>query len=94
MSSAEWLDLLRDFTSGKLDRREFATRAFTTGASAGEIATTITNHVNASTAQFITGGMDPNDDGAWNDYVGTLDAMGLTQYLEVQQAAYEAKYGG
>jgi putative aldouronate transport system substrate-binding protein len=61
---------------------------------AGEIATTITNHVNASTAQFITGGLDPNDDGAWNDYIGTLDAMGLAQYLEVQQQAYEAKYGG
>ena len=60
---------------------------------AGELATTITNHVNASTAQFITGGLDPNDDGAWSDYVSTLDAMGMSTYLEIQQAAYDAKYG-
>ena len=47
----------------------------------------------ASTAQFITGELDPNDDGAWDDYVTTLDAMGLSTYLETQQAAYDAKTG-
>jgi putative aldouronate transport system substrate-binding protein len=61
---------------------------------AGELATTINNHVKSSMAQFITGDHDPNDDGAWDDYVGTLDQMGLATYLEIYQAAYDVKYGG
>ena len=50
--------------------------------------------VKQSLAAFSTGDLDPNDDGAWNDYLGTLDQMGLATYVETYQAAYDAKNGG
>jgi putative aldouronate transport system substrate-binding protein len=60
----------------------------------GELGTTINNHVKLSLAQFTTGEADPNDDGAWNDYVDTLNQMGLEAYLQTYQDAYDAKFGG
>ena len=60
----------------------------------GELATTINNYVKESLAAFTTGDRDPNDDGAWDEYVSTLDSMGVAPYLESWQAAYDAKDGG
>ena len=59
----------------------------------GEFAATVTGYVMQSMAEFITGAKDPNDDGAWNDYVSTLDSMGVANYLATYQEAYDAKYG-
>jgi putative aldouronate transport system substrate-binding protein len=60
----------------------------------GEMATTINNFVKQSLAQFTTGELDPNDDGAWESYVGTFEQMGLETYLQAYQDAYDSKYGG
>lgn len=60
----------------------------------GELATTINGYVLESLAAFTIGDKDPNDDGAWDEYVSTLDSMGVAPYLESWQAAYDAKGGG
>lgn len=60
----------------------------------GEIGVTINNYVKQSFAEFVLGDRDPNDDGAWNDYVDTLNQMAIENYVGLYQAAYEAKYGG
>ncbi len=53
---------------------------------------TITQYVNQMFAQFVRG--DADIDGAWEEYLATLDGMGLDAYLQVYQEAYDAKYGG
>lgn len=60
----------------------------------GELATTINGYVLESIAAFTLGDRDPNDDGAWDEYISTLDSMGVAPYLESWQAAYDAKGGG
>jgi len=37
-------------------------------------------------AKFITG-VEPLDN--WDDYVKTIEAMGIDEYVEVYQAAYD-----
>jgi putative aldouronate transport system substrate-binding protein len=61
-------------------------------AQVGDMQTTINNHVTQMTAKFIMGQADVNNDGQWNDYLSTLDRMGLKNYLKIQQDAYQKKY--
>jgi putative aldouronate transport system substrate-binding protein len=42
--------------------------------------------------RFVRG--DADIDAEWDNYVATLDGMGLANYLQVYQDAYDAKYGG
>jgi putative aldouronate transport system substrate-binding protein len=53
--------------------------------------TTITQYVDQSFVQFVRG--DADIDAEWDNYVATLDGMGLANYLQVYQDAYDAKYG-
>ncbi|MBW4084957.1 extracellular solute-binding protein [Paenibacillus sp. S150] len=48
--------------------------------------TAIDNYVNESAVAFITGNRSLAQ---WDDYIAELDKMGLNEYLEVTQAAYE-----
>lgn len=48
--------------------------------------TAIDNYVNESAVAFITGNRPLSQ---WDDYIAELNKMGLKQYLEVTQAAYE-----
>jgi len=61
-------------------------------AQTGEIATTINNYVSEMLAKFTNGQVDVTNDGEWNKYVSTFDEMGLSTYLQIHQAAYDAKY--
>lgn len=58
-----------------------------------ELATTLSNHVKQSLTKFTLGELDPNNDADWQTYVDTVDQMGLAQYLEAYQQAYDEKYG-
>ncbi|MEQ4206788.1 extracellular solute-binding protein [Actinopolymorpha sp. B17G11] len=58
----------------------------------GELATSIENHVLQHEAKFTMGQLDINDDAAWQKYVDTFDRMGVANYLNAYQAAYEEKY--
>ena len=63
----------------------------TTTATISDLATTISNHVVQSMAEFATAGSDVNDDAVWNDYVKKFDQMGMAQYLELYQKAYDER---
>ncbi|MFI1243103.1 extracellular solute-binding protein [Enterococcus casseliflavus] len=49
-------------------------------------ATDLTTYVEQMEAKFITG-VEPLDN--WDDYVKTIEAMGIDEYVEVYQAAYD-----
>ncbi len=53
---------------------------------------TITQYVNQMFARFVRGEGDV--DAEWDQYLATLEGMGLADYLRVYQEAYDAKYGG
>ncbi|MFC7623335.1 hypothetical protein [Microlunatus sp. GCM10028923] len=54
-----------------------------------DTAATIYNRVRTAMAAFAIGETDINDDGAWNEYVTSFDAIGIQAYLELHQQAYE-----
>lgn len=49
--------------------------------------TNIPDYVNQSLARFITGDLSIDND--WNTYLSNLENMGLSQWLEAAQAAYD-----
>ncbi|HBM81561.1 MAG TPA: hypothetical protein DD426_12130 [Clostridiaceae bacterium] len=49
--------------------------------------TDITTYVNTATAEFITG-QRPLDDSGWKTYLDEMKGMGLQQWLDAAQAAY------
>lgn len=51
-------------------------------------ATDIRTYVEEMEAKFITGTVEMNDD-TWNDYLNTLNQMGIEDYVKVYQTAYE-----
>jgi len=55
-----------------------------------QLAADINTYVNESLARFITGDLDLESD--WDKYVKKLENMGLAEYLEIYQKAYDAKY--
>lgn len=56
-----------------------------------DMSTTINDFVKQSTASFVTGKSDPNKDKDWKAYLSTLDKMGLSEYLKINQQAYEQR---
>jgi len=65
-----------------------------TSDQAGQIAdlqVTINNYVLSMMTKFILGSADPHDDKAWNTYLGTLKNMNLSQYLAINQKAYDSR---
>lgn len=63
----------------------------TSTATISDLESTIQNHVTVSMAKFATAELDINDDATWNDYVSTLDKMGMSQYLEIYQKTYDER---
>jgi putative aldouronate transport system substrate-binding protein len=53
---------------------------------------TIRQYVNQMLTAFVRG--DTDLDAGWDQYLSTLESMGLAPYLQVYQDAYDAKYGG
>jgi len=56
---------------------------------AGELEAGIRKYVDEMMTRFISG--DADLEAEWETYVQTLQEMGLPRYLEIQQAAYDAK---
>lgn len=54
-----------------------------------DLEKTINDYVNEMLARFVIG--DAKLDKDWNDYVSKLDKMNLKRFLEIYQAAYDAK---
>jgi len=59
-----------------------------------DTATSLSNHVKQSMAQFATGKKDINDDAAWDSYLKDMDKMGLPAYLANYQQAYDNRPKG
>ncbi|SEE67668.1 extracellular solute-binding protein [Ruania alba] len=58
-----------------------------------DIATSIESHVRQHMASFAIGEIDINDDAAWEEYVSAFQAMGLPEYLDLHQQAFDARQG-
>lgn len=56
-----------------------------------DLNTTINTYVNESLARFATGDLDIEND--WDGYLAELEAMGLLQYQEIVQRAYNNAEG-
>lgn len=56
-----------------------------------EINTDLNSYVRNALAEFVTGVRDPNDDNAWNAYIGELNAMGVDEYISIVQARLDSK---
>ena len=48
-----------------------------------EQKTLFNDYFQKAKVQFVTGALDIEDDTAWNDYLSTLDRMGLEHYLDI-----------
>jgi putative aldouronate transport system substrate-binding protein len=63
-------------------------------AQIADISTSMTNQVNQAMAQFATAKLDIDDDGAWTKYTSAIDKIGLQQYLQTYQQAYDKQVKG
>lgn len=52
------------------------------------ITVDLQTHVRNSEAQFITGQLELNDEN-WNNYVATIEKMGVEEFVQVYQSAYD-----
>lgn len=56
-----------------------------------DLRVSINNYVEESIAQFVVGARDIEKD--WNNYLEEFKYLGLERYLELNQKAYDRKYG-
>ena len=68
--------------------------AFTTAQAAEvtELRLGINDYVAQMTAEFVLGRQDL--DAGWDNFVATLESLGVNRLAEIYQAAYDAQYGG
>jgi putative aldouronate transport system substrate-binding protein len=55
-----------------------------------ELDATLEEYINEMVPRFITGDLDVDED--WEQYLRELDAIGIDEYVELIQTAYDAKY--
>ena len=55
----------------------------------GQIITDVNAYVRQSTAEFVTGARDINNDTVWNAYLNELTRMRLPQWITTAQAVYD-----
>ena len=58
-----------------------------------EVQSQVEDYMEEARALFISGAMDPNKDSDWNDYLAAMENQGLSQWMEVAQAAYDRMNG-
>jgi putative aldouronate transport system substrate-binding protein len=56
----------------------------------GQLEASLSKYVNEMLARFVSG--EDDIETGWDTYLQTLDQIGLPRFLEIQQAAYDAKY--
>lgn len=65
---------------------------FDAAGAIADMEVTLTEFVRQQTALFTRGDPDPNDDTDWDDYLDTLDKIGLPDYLRIYQQAFDAQH--
>ena len=58
------------------------------GVSEARFSTDINEYIDQSVAEFIISTRDINNDAVWNAYIRELDNMGLQQWINLTQTAY------
>ena len=53
----------------------------------------IQTYVSTSAMQFVNGDLDVNDDAVWDDFVSTIEGMGIEDATAIIQGAYDRAYG-
>lgn len=53
------------------------------------VSTDVTTYLDETIVKFITGDMDVDDDSVWQEYLDTLDALGVNTMIEIYSAALE-----
>ncbi|RAP77134.1 hypothetical protein [Paenibacillus montanisoli] len=79
----------------KVDKNEILPPLFFSEDQSAELTDlkkTIEDYVAEMIGRFTTGTIKLNDE-EWDKYLQTLDGMGLTRFIDIQQEAYDAKYG-
>ncbi|VXB34217.1 Lipoprotein LipO [Microbacterium sp. 8M] len=61
-----------------------------TASQLADLQTNIATYVTQAEAEFISGQRDINDDAAWAAYKKDIDGLGLSDYLKMEQKAYDA----
>lgn len=56
-----------------------------------DIAVGVANQVTTAIAQFAIGAKEIDDDRAWADYVAVFDQLGMKEYLDMNQQAFETR---
>lgn len=49
----------------------------------------LSTYIEEEEAKFITGQLDVSEDSVWDNYVSTLENMGVDRFVEIYQAAYD-----
>ncbi|ONI44485.1 hypothetical protein AN641_06790 [Candidatus Epulonipiscioides gigas] len=58
-----------------------------------DILTNLNLYIDQATAEFVSGIKDPNNDADWNEYLEMLEKNRLSEYIEVNQVAFDRKRG-
>ena len=61
-----------------------------TASQLADLQTNIATYITQAEAEFISGQRDISDDAAWAAYKKDIDGLGLSDYLKMQQKAYDA----
>lgn len=55
-----------------------------------ELGNALNSYMGEAMAKFITGELDINSDTEWNNYIKELEKIGIQEYIEISQKAYDA----
>jgi len=58
-----------------------------------EVSGLLLDYIRAARAEFVTGVKDPSNDADWDAYLAEMDKIGLQDYLEAAQSAYDRQNG-
>lgn len=85
-----WRELYSDDPTVSSDRILFASLTAEQSIERAEYMVDIETYMNENTQAFLLGNLDINDDAAWQNYMDTLQSMGIEDAIAITQEAYDA----
>ncbi len=87
-SAMDMMNTWQDSSTGEAIIPAALTQTSEEGEALNVIQSDVTTYVNQQTVAFITGQQELNDD-TWNEYIETLNRMGIEEAVSYKQAAYD-----
>lgn len=84
-----WRELYSDDPTVNSDAILFCSLTVEQSTARGDIMTDIETYRNESILQFLLGDKDINDDAAWQEYMDTLQGMGIEEAIAITQEAQD-----